>query len=75
MYKNIATYIARSFGASIIDQVDGYGPFNVYNNLAHSLSTLNADSYMYYALVSLVAPSPQSVRMLGFWTANLVGIL
>ena len=75
MYKNNATYTTRSFGAPIIDQEDGYGPFNVYNNLAHSLSSLNADSYMYYALVSLVAPSPQSVRMLESWSANLVGIL
>ena len=66
MYKNIATYTARSFGASIIDQEDGYGPSNVYNNLPHSLSRLNADSYMYYALVSLIAPLPQSVRILEF---------
>ena len=41
-----------SFGAEIIDQPNGYGPVNVYNNLPKSLSRLNADSYMYYACVS-----------------------
>lgn len=30
---------------------------NVYNNLPKSLSPFNADSYMYYALVSLTAAS------------------
>ena len=75
MYKNIAANTARSFGASIIDQEDGYGPFMVYNNLPHSLSRLNADSYTYYALVSLIAPSPHSIRMLEFWSSNLLGVL
>ncbi|KAK4693733.1 hypothetical protein P7C71_g3720, partial [Lecanoromycetidae sp. Uapishka_2] len=38
------------FNAEIIDQPNGYGPFNVYDRLDKSLAKLNSDSYMYYAL-------------------------
>ena len=40
------------FGASIIDQDDGYGPYNVYGKLDHAFSPFNADSYLYYAVHS-----------------------
>ena len=40
------------FGGPIIDQDDGYGPYNVYGRLDKGLSPFNADSYMYYAVHS-----------------------
>ena len=40
------------FGASIIDDDDGYGPVNVYEKLDKGLTPFNADSYMYYAVHS-----------------------
>jgi hypothetical protein len=46
--------IALSFG-SIID--NGYGPINVYDNMDKSLARVNANSYAYYALVSLESVS------------------
>ncbi|KAL9117969.1 MAG: hypothetical protein Q9187_005488 [Circinaria calcarea] len=61
------SYLMNSLGAtllheylvgSIIDQPNGYGPVNVYNKLDKAKALTNADSYMYYALVSAVPISP-----------------
>lgn len=37
---------------SIVDETNGYGPVNVYDNLDKSKARTNADSYAYYASVS-----------------------
>ncbi|CAF9915984.1 MAG: hypothetical protein HETSPECPRED_002704 [Heterodermia speciosa] len=52
-YTHYDGLVESIFGAPIIDQDNGYGPVNVYNNLDKGLSPFNADSYMYYALHTL----------------------
>ena len=49
-YTHYDGLVESIFGAPIIDQDNGYGPVNVYNNLDKGLSPFNADSYMYYSL-------------------------
>jgi hypothetical protein len=49
-YMHYDLMIASSFG-SIVDK--GYGPVQAYDSLDKSLARVNADSYAYYASISL----------------------
>ena len=63
---------------SIIDQPKGYGPVNVYNKLDKTKALRNADSYMYFALVSAIplsitpgSPSIHFVTLALTWVCDL----